>query len=72
MKKRVIILLASSIALLAVYASASDNGHHHGASDDMISKQREALAKNTKGLGFGPQSPRDIDSIVGKNHIAFN
>jgi len=72
MKRRVIILLATSFALSSVYVIAGDSGHHHGASDDAIAKQREALAKNTKGLGFGPQSPRDIDSIVGKNNVAFN
>ena len=30
------------------------------------------LAKETKGKGFGPQSPRDIDSSAGKNGRMFN
>ena len=41
-------------------------------SDAVISEQRANLAKNTQGKGFGPQSPRDIDSLTGTNNIAFN
>ena len=41
------------------------------ATDDFIAKQREALAKNTQDKGFGPQSPRDIDSTTGKNNRMF-
>jgi len=32
-----------------------------------VDAQRKALAENTKNKGFGPQSPRDIDSLKGKN-----
>lgn len=72
MKKEVIILLAAA-TLLPIYASASSNEHHHAqASDHVVAEQREALAKNTKGKGFGPQSPRDIDSTAGNNPRAFN
>ncbi|WP_455365608.1 delta-class carbonic anhydrase [Kaarinaea lacus] len=73
MKKKVIILLATS-AMLPVFAGAGDKSHdHHGAvSDKEIAKQREMLAKNTIGHGFGPQSPRDIDTSTGKNSIMFN
>ncbi|MGI1677595.1 MAG: hypothetical protein K6L75_02605 [Cellvibrionaceae bacterium] len=38
-------------------------------SDKIISKQRTSLAENTKGKGFGPQSPRNIDSAEGTNKI---
>ncbi len=41
-------------------------------SNKVIAEQREMLAKNTEGKGVGPQSPRDIDSIIGKNAIIFN
>ncbi len=75
MKKEIFILLAAS-ALLPVYASAgSSHGHddHHGqVSDQVIAKQRAELAKNTKGAGFGPQSPRDIDANEGSNNILFS
>lgn len=41
-------------------------------SDEVIAKQREMLLQNTKGKGFGPQSPRDIDLVHGENKIIFN
>ncbi|MEQ3515101.1 delta-class carbonic anhydrase [Pseudoalteromonas sp. BZB3] len=41
-------------------------------SDKVIADQRANLAKNTEGKGFGPQSPRDIDTLEGENNIAFN
>ena len=69
MKNKVITMLATSM-LLPVIATA---GSGHGAvSDKDIAKQREALAKNTNGKGFGPQSPRDIDAAAGSNGRAFN
>ncbi|TBR43880.1 hypothetical protein CBF23_003900 [Marinomonas agarivorans] len=49
---------------------------HHGADtqvkDDVIAKQRTELQNNTAGKGFGPQSPRDIDVITGKNPNLFS
>ena len=72
MSKRIIILLATS-ALLPMFASADEHGHHHAQADDhVIAEQRAALAENTKGKGFGPQSPRDIDSSAGHNPRLFN
>lgn len=41
------------------------------APDELIAEQRSALSAATKGAGFGPQSPRDIDSTEGENHRAF-
>jgi hypothetical protein len=72
MKKIVSSVFMASI--IASGASAGDKGHdvHSQVSDKAIAKQREMLAKNTSGQGFGPQSPRDIDTRVGKNSIAFN
>jgi len=72
MKKIVSSIFMASI--IASGASAGDKGHdvHSQVSDKAIAKQREMLAKNTNGQGFGPQSPRDIDTRAGKNSIAFN
>jgi len=42
------------------------------ATDQTVADQRAALATNTKDKGFGPQSPRDIDAMVGTNTRAFN
>lgn len=78
MKKCIIALAAST--LLATPAMASDHGHDNRASkfmdtvvpDKVIANQRKELAKNTRGKGFGPQSPRDIDSIKGNNKRIFS
>lgn len=40
--------------------------------DSVIAKQREMLASNTHNKGFGPQSPRDIDQVGGKNPVVFS
>ncbi len=40
-------------------------------SDGVIAEQRKRLAENTDGQGFGPQSPRDIDEVAGKNSNQF-
>lgn len=45
---------------------------HGPVVDKVIAAQRKALAKSTKGAGFGPQSPRDIDSAAGNNNRIFN
>ena len=37
-----------------------------------IAEQRAALADNTKGKGFGPQAPRDIDVKAGDNTVVFS
>ena len=73
MNKNILIMLAAS-TLIPVCANAESKGHggHSAVSDQVIAKQHAALAKNTKGKGFGPQSPRDIDSGAGSNGRAFN
>jgi len=68
------ILLASMIAALSTPIYATETTSHHAATvpDDVIAQQRAALAKNTIDQGFGPQSPRDIDTIEGDNTLEFN
>jgi len=62
--KRVVpILLATSLAASTVFAKSVD--------DQVIADQRAALKVNTDGKGFGPQSPRDIDSNLGTNNRKF-
>ena len=60
------VALVSATVLTALAVSAGS-----GATDAKIAEQRAALAKNTDGAGFGPQSPRDIDTLSGKNTRAF-
>ena len=72
MKTKILITLAAAIALpLNALAKDSYSGGHAMVSDEVIAHQRENLEKNTDGKGFGPQSPRDIDSIVGDNTVSF-
>ncbi len=53
------LLLASSTMVNAASAATTAD------------QQRQALAENTRGKGFGPQSPRDIDSTKGTNPVVF-
>ena len=76
MKATLIIALASA-TLLPMQVSANENAHgshdaHAAVSNHVIAEQRAMLAKNTKGKGFGPQSPRDIDSPAGHNARLFS
>jgi len=73
MKKEVIIVLVAA-TLSPIYANAKENRHdaHGPVADKVISEQRAMLATNTKGKGFGPQSPRDIDAAAGNNPRSFN
>ncbi|MDP2562586.1 delta-class carbonic anhydrase [Psychrobium sp. 1_MG-2023] len=68
MKKEVILALFAA-SLVPAHAIA---GSGNTVSDSVIEKQRAALAKNTAGKGFGPQSPRDIDAINGANKRLFS
>jgi len=86
MKKIFITLATTALLTVPAFANAHEHGHeshnpcahgahsgHHAAvSDKVIAEQREALAKNTKSKGFGPQSPRDIDAIAGTNNRIFS
>ena len=40
--------------------------------DDVITNQRAALTVETGGQGYGPHSPRDIDSQTGSNNRTFS
>lgn len=81
------IFIALGLGLFSTNCIASDHGGHaskashanndahavHAAvADKVISGQRKALAKSSKGAGFGPQSPRDIDALAGNNDRIFN
>ena len=62
--------MTSSIIVLSTSAVA-DEDPHSAVSDEVLAQQRAALAANTDGAGFGPQSPRDIDSHDGSNARIF-
>ncbi|MEW5009469.1 MAG: delta-class carbonic anhydrase [Cycloclasticus sp.] len=73
MKEKAVTILAIAM-LLPLNANAKGSSHNAQAavSDSVISEQRAKLASNTKGKGFGPQSPRDIDAVTGNNQRLFN
>ncbi len=82
MKKIFITLAATALLTAPAFANAHEShnpcahgahtAHHAAVADKVIVEQRKALAKNTKGKGFGPQSPRDIDAIAGNNKRIFS
>ena len=59
----------AATALLTSTALATASGKAVG--DDVIAAQRAALAAETTGKGYGPQSPRDLNTLTGKNTRAF-
>lgn len=70
MKKNVLVMFVTC-ALLPVYVSADNKAADAHVSDKVIAEQRAMLDKNTENKGFGPQSPRDIDSSTGSNKVFF-
>lgn len=75
MRKQII----TAVATLSLFASIALNAketkseeHHVVVSDKIVLEQRAMLEKNTDGKGFGPQSPRDIDSKNGVNDRIFS
>lgn len=67
MKREIVYLLSSA----AVLMSASFAFAQEAVSDSVIDAQRAALAANTDGQGFGPQAPRNIDTLMGVNDRMF-
>ncbi|MFQ5355238.1 MAG: delta-class carbonic anhydrase [Mariprofundaceae bacterium] len=61
--KRILISIAIS-ALLVAPAFAGDHGGGHAAA--------HAESVGAACTGFGPQTPRDIDNVKGKNGVHFN
>lgn len=73
MKANMLLALAIAAAMpLSVQAGDTSSNAYKPVPDQVIAHQRQKLADNTAGQGFGPQSPRDIDTAAGSNPIAFN
>lgn len=63
-------VLAACAGLVWIAGSAvAEIGEAVG--DDVVAAQRAALAANTDGAGFGPQSPRDLATLTGENTRSF-
>jgi len=43
----------------------------HSVSDEVVAEQRANLASSTAGKGYGPQSPRDLETMAGANPRVF-
>lgn len=71
MKTGRIALFATAVAL-PLSLQADEHGAHDSVDAATVAAQREALALSTAGMGFGPQSPRDIDSPAGSNGRIFS
>jgi hypothetical protein len=65
MRKTAITLALSALVACSATVSAKS------VSDDVVAKQRAALESNTNGMGFGPQSPRDLNTMSGDNKRVF-
>ncbi|EAQ63401.1 hypothetical protein MED121_23805 [Marinomonas sp. MED121] len=61
-------LVATSLIPLAANASSASSD---AVSDSVIAEQRAMLEANTSDKGYGPQSPRDLNSLTGNNEIVF-
>jgi len=69
-----ILTALAAVVLMPAGICAQENSHetHAAVADKVIAGQRASLAINTVGAGFGPQSPRDIDTGGGKNLLVFS
>ncbi|NKB62623.1 MAG: hypothetical protein GKR95_11045 [Gammaproteobacteria bacterium] len=70
MKNKTIAVIVTA-ALLPIFVQAANLSNDSPVADQVIKDQRGMLAENTMGKGFGPQSPRDIDSNAGNNARKF-
>ena len=71
--KRNILAVLVTLSSLPVCVSAKDApASAPDVPDRVIAQQREMLKESTEGAGFGPQSPRDIDSSAGNNPVVFS
>ena len=69
---KIILKLSATLALVSFMSSAAFGETQISVGDDVITNQRAALAVETGGQGYGPQSPRDIDLQTGSNNRTFS
>lgn len=64
-------ICVAALATGLLLGSAASGETATAVPDEVIAQQRQALADSTANAGFGPQSPRDIDSAAGDNDRLF-
>ncbi len=69
--KKILYIISMSIAFVAFHVQAKSSNADM-VSNEKIAEQQNNLAKNTEGKGFGPQSPRNIESVLGNNKRVFS
>ena len=73
MKVNYLFLLATTTAISCnVAAKNTPVNATNPVADQVVAEQRAKLADNTKEKGFGPQSPRNIDTVQGNNSMLFS
>lgn len=60
-----------TLAAMALAGAATATEQLHKGSAAAVDAQNAALARNTDGKGYGPQSPRDLASAKGNNPRVF-
>jgi hypothetical protein len=70
--KVTILTVAIAASFITAHVNAKENHNHAQVTDQVIAQQRAMLEENTAGKGFGPQSPRDVDTLKGSNKRAFS
>lgn len=65
---KVVPVCVSAAIMLSINLEAADST----VGDEVIESQRTELSENTAGMGFGPQSPRNIDYRGGVNEVVFS
>ena len=71
MKAKYFVILAVASTAVPLSLNAQD-AYQGTVSDEYIATQRANLELNTAGKGFGPQAPRDLETLKGENKVAFN
>ena len=69
--KKVLIFGCCAASFAAATAVSAKTTPYAWVSNTMIADQRARLSELTRGKGFGPQSPRNIDAKAGNNPIVY-
>jgi len=64
-------LLFSLTAISLTFSVLAEEHKSEAVTDEVIKAQNASLYIATEGMGFGPQSPRDISAKAGKNSRSF-
>jgi hypothetical protein len=72
MRTALLVLASTALVPFSTVARDAQTDKTDQVSPSVITDQRQNLAENTLGKGFGPQSPRDIEADYGDNPVVFS